>query len=291
MEYFDNGLNAAAKLAWSSASQPKEFIPPSQFSPAIGTWLDRDIGGVGIAGVSTYAAPNFTVSASGADIWDRADAFHFVYSPLIGDGQIVARVNSLQNSDPWAKAGVMIRDSLDADSANAFMAITAGNGAAFQRRPTQGGLSLNTAGPAVAAPYWVQLVRSRTNFSGSVSSNGVNWVTVGSEVIPMNASAFAGLAVTAHNNGVLNAATFGDVTVRSLGFPVPEIISVARLDGSRVRLQITATNAGTYAVHVSNDLQDWLTLATLVGTNGTISFIDTRATNRTSRFYRVLGTP
>lgn len=291
MEYFENAGNAATKLAWSSASQPKEFIPPGQFSPAVGTWLDRDIGGVGIAGVSTYAAPNFTVSASGADIWDYADGFHFVYSPLMGDGQIVARVASLQNSDTWAKAGVMIRESLDADSAHAFMAITAGNGAAFQRRPTPGGLSLHTAGPAVTTPYWVQLVRSGTNFNGSVSSNGVNWVTVGSEVVPMNAWAFAGLAVTAHNNGVLNTATFSDVTVRSFSFPAPGITSVARLESGYVRLQIITTNGGTYAVHVSNDLEAWLTLATLVGTNGTTSFIDTQATNHTSRFYRVLGAP
>ena len=200
----------------------------------------------------------------------------------------MARVTSLQNSDPWAKAGVMIRESLDADSAHAFMAITAGNGAAFQRRPTQGGLSLHTAGPTITTPYWVQLIRSGTNFHGRVSSNGVNWVTVGSEVMPMNAWAFAGLAVAAHNNGVLNTATFSDVTVRSSGFPIPGIVSVARLESGHVRLQITTTNAGTYAVHVSNDLEDWLTL---VGTNGTISFIDTRATNHARRFYRVLGAP
>jgi hypothetical protein len=291
LEYYENGGQAAAKLDWSSVSQPREFIPPSQFTPDVGTWLDRDIGGVGIAGGSTRANSNFTVSASGADIWDYADGFHFVYSPLVGDGQILARVVGLQNSDIWAKAGVMIRESLDADSTHAFMAITAGNGAAFQRRPAQGALSLHTAGPAVTVPYWVQLVRSGTNFTASISSNGVNWVTVGSAVIPMNSWAFAGLAVTAHNNGVLNNATFSNVTMRSFGFPAPKIISAARLDNSRVQLQITTTNAGTYVVHVSNDLKDWLTLVTLVGSNGAVSFIDTRATNSASRFYRVLGMP
>jgi len=203
--------------------------------------LDRDIGGVGLAGEFIPSGQNFSVAGSGADIWDYADAFHFVYRPLIGDGQIVARVASLQNSDTWAKAGVMIRESLDPDSAHALMAITSGNGAAFQRRIAQGGLTFHSPGPAVGVPYWVQLVRSGTNFSGSISSNGVNWVAVASENIPMGAGAFAGLAVTSHNNGLLNTATFSDVGVKLSSFPIPAITSIMRLNSTQIRLQITST--------------------------------------------------
>ncbi len=291
MEYFENGGDAVARLAWSSPSQPKGLVPPSQFSPPVGEWLDRDIGGVGIAGLATFTNRNVAISASGADIWDYADAFHFVYRPLIGDGQIVARVASLQNSDAWAKAGVMIRESLDADSTHAFTAITSGNGAAFQRRTIQGGLSSHTAGPAVSAPYWVKLVRNGNNFSGSISSDKVNWLAIGTEVVPMGTGAFIGLAVTAHNNAMLNKASFTEVDVTLSSFPIPAIRSIERLDSTRVRLQITGTNSASYAVQACSNLKDWLTVTTLAGSDGTMQFIDTQATNKTSRFYRLVGAP
>ena len=78
----------------------------------------------------------FTVSGSGADIWGTADAFQFVYQPLTGDGQIVARVTTVPNTDPWAKAGVMIREDLTAGARNAAVLVTPSNGVAFQRRVT-----------------------------------------------------------------------------------------------------------------------------------------------------------
>ena len=291
MEYFENGGQALARLAWSSPSQPKEFVPLSQFSPPVGGWLDRDIGGVGISGRASLTNEQVTISASGADIWDYADGFHFVYRPLLGDGEIVARVASLGNSDAWAKAGVMIRESLDADAAHALSAITSGNGAAFQQRVVQGGLSLHTAGPTMTAPCWLRLLRRGNTFTGSVSSNGANWTSIGSGIIPMSANVFVGLATTAHNNAVLNAASFTDVMVNLSGFPRPMITAIERLDASQVRLQIVGTNSASYAVQASGSLTNWLTVATLAGSNAPIGFIDTRATNATSRFYRVLGGP
>jgi hypothetical protein len=69
------------------------------------------------------------------------------------------------------------------------------------------------------------------------------------------------------------------------------ITAIERLDADQVRLQIVGTNASSYAVQASGSLSNWLTVATLAGSNAPIRFIDTRATNATSRFYRVLGGP
>ena len=59
----------------------------------------------------------FTVSSTGTDIWDNADQFRFVYKQLSGNGSITVKVDSLINTNAWAKAGVMIRETLEADSA------------------------------------------------------------------------------------------------------------------------------------------------------------------------------
>src|SRR5262249_15017482 len=97
-------------------------------------WLNSDVGAVGAAGSASHSSGVFTVRGSGADIWGNADGFQFVYQPLNGNGQIVARVTAVQNTDPWAKAGGMIRETLAAGSRHAFMALTPGNGLALHRR-------------------------------------------------------------------------------------------------------------------------------------------------------------
>ena len=101
-----------------------------------------DIGEPAIAGTTAYAAGTYTITAAGADIWDRADQFHFVYQPISGNVEIVARVVSIAHIDDWSKAGIMIRESLTASSRHASVFLSSVNGFAFQRRPVdRGGIS------------------------------------------------------------------------------------------------------------------------------------------------------
>jgi len=176
-------------------------------------WAHRDIGNVGLAGSAGYTNGAFTVGGSGGDIWGGTDAFHYAYHPLNGDGQIVAHVASQRNTDPWAKAGVMIRESLNPSSRYADMVLTPGNGAAFQRRTSPGANAVHTGRGGITVPSWVKLVRGGTMLTGYVSSDGATWTRVGTDTIPMITTVYAGLAVTAHNNAALNTATFDHVAV------------------------------------------------------------------------------
>src|SRR5206468_12386001 len=124
----------------------------------------------------------------------------------------IARVTSLQITDPWAKAGIMLRESLNLDSVNVFMTMTAQNGALFSNRGTTGRASASSAQAGVAAPYWVKLVRQGNHFTGSSSPDGFNWTQVGTADVPMAAGAFVGFAVTAHNNTRTNLAKFDSVS-------------------------------------------------------------------------------
>jgi hypothetical protein len=119
----------------------------------------------------------------------------------------------MQNTNVWAKAGVMVRESLNDNSAYAYTLITPHQGSAFQRRTNTGVHAVHTAGPNVTAPYWVRLDRSGDTFTSSVSSDGQNWMLVGSDTISMTSTVYVGLAVTAHNNSVLNTSTFANVNV------------------------------------------------------------------------------
>jgi hypothetical protein len=177
-------------------------------------WTGIDIGAVGIAGSWAAAAGQIRVVGAGADVWDTADAFQFVWQPLSGDGEIVARVASVQYTRAWTKAGVMIRDSLDPGSPHAFMIVSAGKGYAFQRRIASGGLSDHTTGGAGTAPQWVKLTRSGDLLSAFRSADGVTWTLVGSEIVPMGREVMAGLAVSSHTSTAASQAVFDSVRIR-----------------------------------------------------------------------------
>src|SRR5262249_5907012 len=98
--------NAVTVLAeWINALPP---VPSGLPAP----WLSDDIGAVAFPGDASFNGSAFMVSGSGDDIWNNADAFHYVYRPMTGNGEIIARVQRIENTDPWAKAGVMIRETL-----------------------------------------------------------------------------------------------------------------------------------------------------------------------------------
>ena len=168
-------------------------------------------------------AGTFTMTGSGADIWDLSglgtgfhDEFHFAYKMLTGAGSIVAKVNSVQNTNGWAKAGVMIRETLDPGSKHAFACVTPSNGVASQGRPDTGAASFNYAQGGITAPYWVKLERSISGlFTVSHSANGSTWQPVTGATpqnISMGSNVYIGLAVTSHDAALTCQAVFSNVT-------------------------------------------------------------------------------
>ena len=175
-------------------------------------WMSQDVGAVGVPGNATYSNGVFSVTGSGADIWGTADSMQFDYVPVNGNCTITARVASIQNVDPWSKAGVMIRESLNANAANAFIAVTSSNGVTWQTRSTTGGATVNSTTGALTAPYWVKLVRSGNTFTGYRSPDGATWTPQGTNTFNMASTAYIGLALTSHTNSRLCTATFDTVT-------------------------------------------------------------------------------
>ena len=177
-------------------------------------WTDADIGNVGVAGDASFLNGSFNLLASGSDIWESADAFHFASRTLAGDGSIVARVVSVQYTDPWAKAGVMLRENDSAGAKYVFLGVTGQGGSVLQSRTTTDGASASADGPEAKLPHWLKLIRNGNLFSGYVSADGTNWITAGSVTNVLNKNLAIGLALTAHNNAVLNSTLFDHVAVK-----------------------------------------------------------------------------
>ncbi len=195
--------------------------PTPATPPDSGGWADADIGAVGAAGSFNVAGGTYRVTGGGADVWGTADALHFAYQPLPGDGQIVARVASLENVHAWTKAGVMLRGGLDAGAAQALMLVSPGKGLAFQRRPAAGAASVNTAGGAGTAPHWLRLVRTGTVITASRSLDGATWTVVGQQTLAVAGTVYVGLAVSSHDVSRAATATFDHVEVTAATAALP----------------------------------------------------------------------
>lgn len=184
-------------------------------------WTEEGVGVLSLwfmgtpAGFIEEPAGTFTMTAAGTDIWDTADEFRFAYKQLSGAGSIIAKVESVENTNGWAKAGVMIRESLDPGSKHAFVCVTPSNGVASQARVTTGTTSVNTNETGIRAPHWVKLERDTAgNFTASHSADGVSWQPIQGDaprLISMSQSVYIGLALTSHSSGVTCTAEFSNV--------------------------------------------------------------------------------
>jgi hypothetical protein len=162
----------------------------------------------------------YTMSASGNDIYDTADQFRYAFKLLSGDGSIQARVLSVQDTDPWAKAGVMIRQSLQANSAHANLLLAPGNGCRFQTRVTGGGGSTSDTAVTqlahITTPHWIKLERVADVFtaydSNDPATEGWRPLAWGPQTITMTADVYIGLSLTSHNVNAICVAEFSDVS-------------------------------------------------------------------------------
>ncbi len=207
-------------------------------------WTESDVGILSLwfrgnpGGFLEDPAGTYTMSAAGTDIWGTADEFRYAYKQLSGAGSIVAQVLSVENTNAWAKAGVMIRESLDPGSKFAAVYITPANGCRFQGRLTTGASAtsdtsvVTTEQTAITAPYWVRLDRDAAgNFNGYYSSDGVTWQTMSwnPQTISMPPTVYIGLALTSHSSGVTCTAEFSDVSTTGTVSPLvwtQEVIGV-----------------------------------------------------------------
>ncbi|HVZ20547.1 MAG TPA: Ig-like domain-containing protein [Vicinamibacterales bacterium] len=174
---------------------------------------DGDIGSPAISGSAGYTGGSFSIHAGGSDIWGTSDQFHYVYEKVTGDVDVSVHIASLAYADRWSKAGVMIRETLNAGSAHGYALVSAGMGYAFQERPTTGGSSVNTSGGSGAAPGWLRLKRAGALLTAYRSTDGTNWTVIGSDSISMANTVYVGIAVTSHNASVATDAVADHFTV------------------------------------------------------------------------------
>jgi hypothetical protein len=263
---------------------------------------DIDIGGATPAGTSSYANGTWTVVGAGTDTWSTSDSSHFAYQALTGDGAIVAKVESIQNTNGAAKAGVMMRTSLAQGAPRALMVVT-NRVQVEQNMPNlavYGGTNYGNKAFAIAntvPSYWVKLERIGNMITGYVSPDGTNWAAtdVGRINDPVPDTIYVGLVVCSHANGTLNTSTFSNVQITGGDGGAPAVIPAAPAtllassgDGVvPLRWQQSFGATGYAVLRATTSGGPYTTIASNV-TGG--SYMDTSVVNGTTYYYTVTAT-
>jgi len=157
---------------------------------------------------------NYMMTGLGADISGTSDQLHFAYKQLSTAGTIVAKVESVENTHEWTKAGVMVRDTLDPGSAQAMVAITPCNGVWFGYREKVSGDIVSAKQTGIAAPQWLKLEHTTGGFvSAYYSADGITWMQLHTpQRITMNIPVYMGLALSSHDAALMCEARFSNVS-------------------------------------------------------------------------------
>ena len=176
-----------------------------------------DIGNVGASGCALHFNDTYFLNGSGEGIGGGSDEFQLIYKNHQKDGEIIARIQSVENTDPAAQGGVMFRESSAADAKMAFIEQRPDNQVTFSWRTSLGGplQSFNLQG-GTTDPKYVRLTRLSDRFAAyySTASKEGPWTQIGNEVeVEMADDILVGLALTSNSDGVLAEGFFNEVCV------------------------------------------------------------------------------
>lgn len=298
----DNSSFMFLKDADASTATPPPTLPIPSTTSITSGFSSADIGGAAPAGKATYANGTWTVQGGGFDMWGAGDSGHFTYKALTGNSAIIAKVESVGSTSLSAKAGVMMRTSLEPGAPRAWMAIS-NKGQAEQNMPklaVYGGTNYGNKAFDIAsstASYWVKLERIGNIITGYVSPDGTNWAAtdVGRIDAPVPDTIYVGLVVAAANNGTLNTSTFSNVQITGGdgGAPIatpaaPAMLLASPGDGAVPLRWQASFGATSYTVKRSTSSSgSYSTIAS--GITGS-SYTDKTVTNGTTYHYVVTAT-
>ncbi|MBC7924538.1 MAG: TolB family protein [Bryobacteraceae bacterium] len=179
----------------------------------------QDVGTVLHAGSATFDSSTraYTVTGSGENMWGTQDAFHFVWKKISGDVTLTADIQILsEGGDPHRKAALMIRQSLDADSAYADAALHGDGLTSLQFRDEKGGAT-HEVQSSVSGPRRLRLTKRGEDFYMSVAGPGEELrIAGGSARFALQGSFYIGLGVCAHNKDRTEKAVFSNVELKEI---------------------------------------------------------------------------
>jgi regulation of enolase protein 1 (concanavalin A-like superfamily) len=263
-------------------------------------WMATELGTVTANCTATHTSGSFTVKGGGSRIAQTSDNLWYMHQAAAADFVLTARVDSQSATASGARAGVMIRETLDSSSREVFMGLApASSNAEWVRRSSPGAKASITTVTRRKAPYWVRLSRTGTTLTGFISPDGSKWTRVAAASVSLPANVLAGLAVCSGSSGATNTVIFANVALTSATvpappaatdplppFPAPAVIQNFMVSPEGADFVITGEEGTYWLLEDSADHNDWRPLQTLTLVEGMARHTEA-ATTAPNRFFRL----
>ena len=200
---YDNSQQTLAQFDDVTLTQTTSILP----------WLTADIGAVANMGTVFEENGDLTLYASGNQIWGTSDSFYYIYQPLSGDGVITAEVTAPLNTGDWAVAGLMLRESLDADARHVNVRMLHDNSIWTAARTTTGGSTSQVNSINGSSPYWLRLERVGNTITTYYSADGLSWIISDTQAMALSQDVYIGLAVTAYSSSEMTMGMFKNISL------------------------------------------------------------------------------
>ncbi|MBK9140144.1 MAG: lamin tail domain-containing protein, partial [Verrucomicrobia bacterium] len=204
-------------LVTDQAAARNVIAPNSRISFTANDYAPTDIGSPALAGDTVSVPGGVDVTGGGKTIGGSSDQFQFGWQEQVGNFDLETRVAGVSVPDPFVHAGLMARETLDANARfGAAFVSSAQLGCFFESRSTLGGNSATAAPragfPANAPFTWLRLQRSGETVIGYASLDGGTWTQLGSATLAgLPARLYVGFAVSGDNEQATATARFRDI--------------------------------------------------------------------------------
>jgi hypothetical protein len=268
-------------------------LAPTSLTRTVGGYVAGDVGAVGRAGSHFSCGDEIEIVGGGTDVWDVNDQFYFVSKSIHGNFDARVHVTSLAGSNAITKALLLARESTNTNARAYHISVNptppGRNQLELGLRSTTGGTTAAWGGnfvPANIPAVWMRITRIADTFTGYRSSNGVDWIAMGTNTLALPPDMSVGIGVTAHDNTLLATGVFSNFRIiQEVTRPVMNNLSYS---GTQFSLSFLSQPGATYQVEYSDSLAppDWHPLQTVPG-DGTVKNITDPNATVTTRFYRI----
>ncbi|MDB4265383.1 arylsulfatase [bacterium] len=152
----------------------------------------------------------YDTDTRGSGLAPAADSFIFASKSFFGNGQVIAQVESMDNLTANGFGGIMLRESIAADSSMVALGINPAGELLLSVRSANGeAATITTAATGLTLPVFFQLDRSDQQITPSYSTNGTTWTQLAPITLNFPVNLRAGLASASGSTG-----SQGDVIFR-----------------------------------------------------------------------------
>jgi regulation of enolase protein 1 (concanavalin A-like superfamily) len=182
-----------------------------------------DVGSPAIKGSAEFSNGQYRITGSGANIWGKKDQFQYVWREMAGDFTVTATIQFAGQGVEHRKAGIMVRQSPDADATYADVVIHGSGMPALQWR-SKPGEDTNTFDLPFDGPgtFKVKLVRTGVKIYMYIGKEGAELVKIANTEVSFRNPVLVGLAVCAHQADASATVVFSDVSVEAQATPTPK---------------------------------------------------------------------